>query len=256
VLLGLLRPTSGRARILGRDIEQRGPAAREGVTYVPGETNFYNELRVQELLTYFGRYHAGDHARRRAELVEAFDLDLGARAGDLSLGNRKKVAIVAALQTRPRLVILDEPTSGLDPVMQSRLFDVLQDCVREGATAFFSSHVLSEVQRVCRTVAVVNEGRLVAVEDVDTLRARQLHHVRASGMESPTASGTLAALSGVDRFARDDGTVSFYYGGPMPVLLEALAAARPMNVRIEEPSLEEIFLRHYVKGGTDGGPRG
>ena len=252
-LLGLLRPTSGRARLLGRDAVEEGPEARRGVGYVAGETHFYDELHVADLLAYFGRYHPGDHAPRRAELAEAFDLDLRARVRDLSLGNRKKVALVVALQFRPRLVLLDEPTGGLDPVMQSRLFEILADEVRGGTTVFFSSHVLSEVQRVCRTVAVVNEGRLVAVEDVETLRSRQLHRVHASWSQTPPDTSRLASLPGADRFARDGRTVSFVYGGPMPALLEALAAARPEDVRIEEPSLEEIFLRHYVAGGADDG---
>jgi ABC-2 type transport system ATP-binding protein len=254
-LLGLLRPTSGRARILGRDAVGEGPAARQGVGYVPGETHFYDELHVAELLAYFGRYHPGDHARRRAELVETFDLDLRARVRDLSLGNRKKVALVVALQTRPRLVLLDEPTGGLDPVIQSRLFELLGDEVRGGTTVFFSSHVLSEVQRVCRTVAVVNEGRLVAVEDVETLRAHQLHRVHAAWSETAPDLSRLVELPGVDRVERDGRMVSFVYGGPMPALLEALAAIRPTDVRIEEPSLEEIFLRHYVAGGADDAPR-
>src|SRR5215510_11524659 len=120
LLLGLIFPTSGAARLFGRDVAA-GPAARAGVGYVPGETSLYPAMRVADLLAFAGRFHPGDHARRRAELAEAFDVDLAARAGELSLGNRKKVAIVAALQHRPRLVVLDEPTSGLDPVIKARL---------------------------------------------------------------------------------------------------------------------------------------
>lgn len=251
-LLGLLQPTSGRARLLGRDVVTAGPAARLAVGYVPGETHFY-DLRVDELLRYIGRFHPGDHDKRRRELVEAFELDLRARALDLSLGNRKKVSIVAALQHRPRLVVLDEPTNGLDPVMQGRLFEVLEEEVTRGATVFFSSHVLSEVQRVCRTVAVLSEGRLVAVEDVEKLRGRQVRRVRATFAEPPEALPSLTSLAGVDGLAREERSVSFLYGGPMPALLAALAEAAPVDVSIEEPSLEEIFLRHYARRESKNG---
>ncbi|HLL52671.1 MAG TPA: ABC transporter ATP-binding protein [Myxococcaceae bacterium] len=246
-MLGLLRPTAGRARLMGRDVVELGPRSRLDVGYVAGETHFYPGMRVRDLLEYLGSYHPGDHRQRREELVDVLHIDTGANAMDLSLGNRKKVALVAAMQHRPRLLVLDEPTNGLDPLVQARLFELLQDEVRRGATVFFSSHVLSEVQRVCRTVAVLSEGRLVAVEDVARLRGRQVRRVKASfAHEALPQADRLAQLTGVEGWAREGDAASFLYGGAMPELLSALATAHPTDVLIEEPSLEEIFLRFYA----------
>jgi ABC-2 type transport system ATP-binding protein len=248
-LLGLMRPTSGRARLLGRDPHQDGAAARLGVGYVPGEVALYDDLAVGDLLAYLGRFHPGDHRARRADLIARLEVDVRARAPQLSLGNRKKVAIVAALQHRPRLVILDEPTSGLDPLVQRTLFELLGEEAARGATVFFSSHVLTEVQRTCRTVAVIAEGRLVAVEDVAELRRRQLRRVRATFAGEPPAA-PLAALAGVGELVRDGDSLGFLYGGDTPALLRALADAQPIDARIEEPTLEEIVLQHYLRGAA------
>jgi len=242
-LLGLLRPDAGTARILGRDALRDGPAARRELGYVPGESHLYDDLRIDALLAYLGSFHPGDHTRRRAELIETLAIEAGARAGELSLGNRRKVAIVAALQHQPRLILLDEPTNGLDPVIQARLFEVLTAEQRRGATIFFSSHVLSEVQRVCERVAVIREGRLIAVEDVAALRGRQLRRVRAEFAGEPP---DLSALPGVSQWRRAAHAIDFLFGGEVPALLAALAEAAPRDVKIEEPSLEEIFLEHYA----------
>jgi ABC-2 type transport system ATP-binding protein len=248
ILLGLLRPLAGSARLFGSDAVAHGPAARAGIGYVPSETNLYPRMRVRDLLAYLGSFHPGAHDARRRELVDVLEVDMAARAHELSLGNRKKVAIVAALQHRPRLAILDEPSTGLDPVMQTRLHDVWRGEVARGATLFFSSHVLAEVQAVCKTVAVVREGRLLAVEDVASLRERALRRVRAAFASEPPE---LAALAGVQRVARGDRSLEFLYAGAPAPLLEALARARPTSVTIEEPSLDDIFLRFYVGGGAD-----
>jgi ABC-2 type transport system ATP-binding protein len=237
-LLGLLRPDSGQATLFGVDAIARGPEARAAVGYVPGESHFYDDLRVADLLAYLGGFHAGDHARRRAELIERFAIEPDARATDLSLGNRRKVAIAAALQHRPRLVVLDEPTNGLDPLMQARLFELLAEEARAGTTVFFSSHVLSEVQAVCERVAVIRDGRIVVVDDVAALRARQLRRVTVIG-------GGAIEVAGISQREADGDETRFLFGGDVPALLAALAAAAPRDVRIEEPSLEEIFLELY-----------
>lgn len=242
-LLGLLRPTSGRAEVLGRDVVANGARCRAEVGYVPGENQFDPGLSVAEVLEWRARFHPGDHQPRRKSLVETFELEVTARAEDLSLGNKKKVALVAALQHRPKLLVLDEPTNGLDPVMQARLFDVLQAEARDGATVLFSSHVLSEVQRVCRTVAVLNEGRLVAVEDVEALRKRQIRRVEVVAND---VAG-VAALPGVTKWAPSASGASFLFSGDLAPMLSTLASVSPSDVRIEEPSLEEIVMQHYLK---------
>jgi ABC-2 type transport system ATP-binding protein len=242
VLLGLIAPTSGAARVFGRDVVTDGPAVRAEIGYVAGETHLYPRLSAGELLAWLAGFHAGEHAARRRELATALDLDLGARTDDLSLGNRKKVAIVGALQHRPRLIVLDEPSNGLDPVVRARLHELLRDEAARGATVFFSSHELAEVQAVCKSVAVLREGKVAAVGDVATLRGREVRRVRARC----GALGSLDDLAGVAGVARDGDDVTFLYDGPMPALLAVLAAAAPDDVRIDEPSLEEIFLRYYA----------
>jgi len=250
-VLGLLRPTAGEARLNGHDVVREGAAARASVGYVPGEPRFDPGLTAGQVLAWRGRFFPGDDTKRRAELVDTFGLDLGAPAADLSLGNQKKLALVAALQHCPALAILDEPTNGLDPVMQSRLFEVLQAEVARGATVIFSSHVLSEVERVCRTVAVLAEGTLAAVENVATLRGRQLRRVTLTlPPDASDPTPRLTALDGLRALHATAETAQFLYGGPMAPLLTTLAALSPRELRIEEPSLEEIFLHHYAPKGA------
>ncbi len=243
-LLGLLTPTSGSVQLLGQDVQQTGSVSRASVGYVPGENQFDPGLTVAQVLEWRARFAPGRHDERRRQLVERFDLDVKARADDLSLGNKKKLALVAALQHRPRVIVLDEPTNGLDPIMQARLFELLASEAHAGVTVLFSSHVLSDVQRVCRTVAVLNEGRLVAVEDVETLSRRSLREVSAVVKGDPAA---LASLAGVSRWSVDGQRVSFLYAGEVPALLSALSAASPSDLAVHEPSLEQIVMHHYVK---------
>jgi ABC-2 type transport system ATP-binding protein len=248
ILVGLLRPTSGTARLFGRDVSA-GAAARAGVAYVPGEVSLYPQMTARDVIGFLGRFYPGDHTRRLAELAAALDLDLAAPAADLSLGNRKKVAIVAALQHRPRLVILDEPTSGLDPVIQARLRELLQAEVAAGTTVLLSSHVLAEVQAMCRTVAILRAGRVLAVEEIAALRSRALRRVHATF--AGAVPDELARLPGATAIERDGAALAFLYHGPAPALLSALASAAPIEVRIEEPSLDELFLQYYAP--VDGG---
>lgn len=244
-LLGLMRPDGGRASLLGRDVASTGANARLDVGYLPGELQFYDDLSVASLLEYLGSFHAGDHRKRRMELAETFGLDLSARAVDLSLGNRKKVGVVAALQHRPRLVILDEPTNGLDPLVQARLFAELEAEQRRGTTIFFSSHVLSEVQRVCQRVAVLSEGRLVALENVEELRHRQVRRIRTA-LPASTELNALRNIPGVSDLQRGANGISFLFGGEISALLPKITELKPSDLLIEEPSLEEIFMRYYA----------
>jgi ABC-2 type transport system ATP-binding protein len=251
-LLGFLRPTRGEAFLFGAPVFSPGGfALRAEVGYVPGEVSYYDDMRVGELLEYSAAFYPADSAARRKELAARFDLDLARRVDGLSLGNKKKVALVQALQHRPRLLILDEPTSGLDPLVQEQLFLALEEENRAGRTIFFSSHVLSEVQRLCHRVGIIREGRLVDVEDVTALRARQVKRVRA---RLAAAGDPFAALDGVSgaEWSKDRRAVSFLYRGPVAPLFRALAEAAPEDAQVEEPSLEEIFLGYYhAKGGAE-----
>ncbi len=248
-LVGLLRPTAGRALVLGRDVTREGVDLRARIGYLPSEPRLYDGMSVAEMLAYFGGFFRGDTAARRRRLAEALDLDLSRRAEDLSLGNKKKVALVAALLHDPEVLILDEPTSGLDPLIQARLFEVLRDERARGATVFFSSHVLSEVERLCERVAILKEGRLLEVARTDDLRARRVKRVRAR-LAAPERPLAALSLAGVGEVTHEGASVRFVYAGELPALLGALAADPPLDLSIDEPSLEEVVLSRY--GGGDG----
>ena len=243
-LLGLLHPTSGVAKVLGEDATRAGAVVRARVGYLPSEPRLYDGMTVGETLEYLGRFFRGDTRPRRRALAEALDLDLSRKAEDLSLGNKKKVALVAALQHAPELLILDEPTSGLDPLIQARLFALLREERARGATVFFSSHVLSEVERLCERVAILKDGRMLELARVEELRARAIKRVRVRVAEGRRPVRTLA-LPGVREVAEDGAHVGFVFGGELRGLLAALAEDAVADVTIEEPSLEEVVLSRY-----------
>jgi ABC-2 type transport system ATP-binding protein len=254
ILLGLLAPTRGDARLFG--IPSSDATARVPVGYVAGETHLVPDMRAKTLLAYLGAFHADTRARRAAQLARRtrlarhFELDLDAPTDDLSLGTKKKVAIIAALQHSPALLILDEPTSGLDPVIRARLFDELRDEVARGATVLLSSHVLSEVEVLCRRVAIVAEGKLVALDDIDELRAKSTRRVVARfapGGNSDGLANLAKRLPGVTRLERHGDAIDFSYRGQMPPLLDALAASSPLDVQIEAPTLSDVFLADFTR---------
>lgn len=174
LLLNFIFPTRGRARIFGMDCVEKSREIKRQVGYLPGEVGYYGDMRVKDLLAYSERFYGKDCSGRGRELAEALDLDLEARIENLSLGNKKKVGIAQALLHSPRLLILDEPTGGLDPLIQKRFFDLLGAENRRGVTIFFSSHVLSEVQKFCHRVGIIKEGRILRVGDIERLRGQQL----------------------------------------------------------------------------------
>lgn len=253
-LLGLLTPTSGQALVLGQEVRQDSWEVRGQVGYVPSEINYYDDMTVSDLLAYSASFYKESSKARRAELAEAFELDLSKRIDSLSLGNKKKVALVQSLQHRPRLLILDEPTSGLDPLIQTRLADVLEEENRQGVTVFFSSHVLTEVQRLCQSVAIIRDGRLVDVADVKELQAQQCKRVALTFADDSGKGAAVLSLSGVAEVTwaeGDDQRVSLLYRGEIAELFQALAQARLADALIEEPTLEEIFLGYYGKDAQD-----
>ncbi len=243
LLLGLLFPSRGQARLFGRDVWRHGPEVRRYIGYVPSEVFYYPGMKVGALLHYAARFYPGDHSRRIQELAAYFELDLNRRIDDLSTGNRKKVGIVQGLLHQPRLIFLDEPTLGLDPLMQRRFFDLIREENRQrGLTVFFSSHILSEVQRLCTRVGIIREGRLVEIADIRTLQQNSYKKV------SVTAEGLTPAhfdLPGVADLRAEDGTVRFLYKGDLNRLVDHLHSLRLSDLTIEEPTLEEIFLHYY-----------
>lgn len=242
-LLALIRPTGGSASIFGKDCIRFAPEIAKDVGYLPSEVFYYSGMRVLELLNYSASFYHKDCSARIRQLSEMLDLDLKKRIDDLSFGNRKKVGIVQALLHEPRLIILDEPTSGLDPLMQQRFFELLLEENRKGATVLFSSHVLSEVRRLCNRVAIIKEGTII---NVDTISALQDNGYQKVTLETKQPLGeTELALEGSSSMTIQGRSVHFLYQGSVNRLLAKLASLELTAVTIEEPDLEEIFLHYY-----------
>lgn len=252
-LLAFIYPNSGSARIFGKDCFSQAAAIKREVGYIPAEVNYYHDMKVGELLAYSAKFYDEDKPRRTTQAIEAkiktlserFEIDLGKRIDSLSTGNKKKVAIVQALLHEPRLLILDEPTGGLDPLMQNRFFELLKEENEKGTTIFFSSHILSEVERMCDRVAIVKEGRILQVESVDRLRSNKFKRLKVEFKNPERAS--IFELPGISQLSVRNGHLEFLYSGSLNALLQRLASEDLANLSIEEPSLEEIFMHYYER---------
>lgn len=242
-VLGLIAPTSGDAMIFGKDVTKEREAILQNIGYLPSEALFYQGMKVKDILRLSVDLRKVDCSAESKRLCERLQLDTARKIDDLSFGNRKKVAIVCALQHRPELLVLDEPTGGLDPLMQKEFFDILRERNREGTTIFLSSHVLSEIQRNCTRAAIIRDGRIIAQGSVDDLSKTSAKRITVHG------SIHLENLSGVrDRKAGEDG-ISFLYSGDMGSLLRTLASGQVDDLTVTEPDLEEIFLHYYEEDG-------
>ena len=244
-LLDLLRPTAGRIEILGLDPRRDGPAVRARLAYAPGELRLPERGTVGQLVASIGRVRGGLDVRRRDELAERLDLDLGRRMRDLSSGNRRKVALLLAFVAGAELLVLDEPTTGLDPLMQHAFLGLVREARERGTTVFLSSHVLSEVQRAADRVAVLRAGQIVAVGAVDELqgRARQRVEVWFTG-DLPAAE--LAGVPDLTAQMADGRRFTAVLSGPIQPLLEVLGRHPVQSLVVEEPDLEETFLGLYA----------
>ena len=242
-LLGLISPTAGSAQIFGKDIGKEKEAILQEVGYLPSEALFYPGMKVRDILKFSADLRRKDCTEEAGALSDRLQLDTSRKVDELSFGNRKKAAIVCALQSDPALLILDEPTGGLDPLMQREFFDILRERNRKGVTVFLSSHVLSEVQRNCTRAAVIREGKIIACDSVDALAKTNAKRISVRGRVD------LEGLDGIrDRKAVENG-VSFLYSGDMNRLIQRLSEGEISDLSVSEPDLEEIFLHYYGKEG-------
>jgi len=241
-LLGLLAPSSGEAKLFGQNILENGHELRRRIGYLPSEVNYYAEMSSWELLEYHSKIYALEDATAKIkELAEYFELDIERPIADLSFGNKKKCAIIQALVHDPELLILDEPTSGLDPLMQNRFFDLLESKKAKGTTVFFSSHILSEVQRLCDRAAIIRGGEISAVEDISSLLAKQMKKVRLV-LESESK---IDLPEGSKNGHWAGNKVFFDYVGPTQDLITWLGKQRVVDLTLSEPDLESIFMNYY-----------
>ena len=248
-LLNLIFPSSGHAEIFGKDVVRNSAEIKHSIGYVPSEVRYYAKMSVRELLAYAARFHGLGDLGRGEELSETFDLDLDRKIDDLSSGNTKKVALVQAMLHSPKLLILDEATSGLDPLIQNRFYDLLLDENRRGATVFFSSHTLGEVERLCKQVAIIKDGKIIANEDVESLRRKRMRRVVFAAEKNAEIPG-LSSNRIVD-LERDSERVAFLYAGTSVELIQDLSGIELHALRIEEPSLEEVFIHYYTNEGEE-----
>jgi len=242
LLLSLIHPTSGSARVFGKDVVTHGPEIRRDIGYLPSEVYYYEGMKVVDLLKYSASFYDRDCTQRIRELSDTMELEMHRRISDLSYGNKKKVGIVQGLLHSPKLLFLDEPTAGLDPLMQRRFFDLIREENARGVTVFFSSHILGEVQRLCTRVGIIREGRIVEISDIRTLQQNNYKKVRVTGAGLNTASFDLAGATNVQT---ENGTVHFFFKGDINTVLQRLNGVRVEDVTIEEPTLEEIFMHYY-----------
>ena len=244
-LMGLIRPTGGSASIFDLDCHSKASVIARDVGYLPSENSYYENMKVRELLQYTADLYGMDCKTKMKELADRLNLDLSRKIADLSLGNKKKVGIVSAIMTSPKLIIMDEPTSGLDPLIQQAFYDILKEENSRGATVFFSSHVLSEVQKLCDRVAILKEGQLIGIQSIKELRESGYKKVSLSAKEAIPRD--FFDLSGIANYAEtaDKTSVSFMYNGNITAIIDKLHLLHLDDVLLEEPSLEEIFMHYY-----------
>ena len=245
-LMGLIRPTGGSASIFDLDCHSKASVIARDVGYLPSENSYYENMKVRELLQYTADLYGMDCKTKMKELADRLNLDLSRKIADLSLGNKKKVGIVSAIMTSPKLIIMDEPTSGLDPLIQQAFYDILKEENSRGATVFFSSHVLSEVQKLCDRVAILKEGQLIGIQSIKELRESGYKKVSLSAKEAiPRDFFDLSRIANYAETA-DKTSVSFVYNGNITAIIDKLHLLHLDDVLLEEPSLEEIFMHYYA----------
>ncbi|WP_395729259.1 ABC transporter ATP-binding protein [Nakamurella sp.] len=251
LLMGMLRPTAGRATVVGLDAWRDAVAVHRRVGYLPGEPALYDRLTGRQHVSYFGHLRRDPDGKRALVLADRLDLDLDRPARELSKGNRQKLAIVLAMMSRPELLVLDEPTSGLDPIVQREFHELLREQTGAGGSVLLSSHVLGEVQRVADRIGVVRAGRLIAVERMADLRAKSLHHVGAR-FGDDVSVGEFAALPGIRDLAVTERAMSC--SAPQSALdglLRQITRHPVVDLDCAEAELEETFLAYYGTGEPD-----
>jgi len=247
ILLDLIRPTRGRATVLGATPRDGGPTLRRRVGYLPGDFTVSGGQTARQLLTHLGYLRGGIAANQITDLAERFDLDLSVRVGSLSKGNRQKIGVVQAFMHQPELLVLDEPTIGLDPLIQQRFLELVAEARTAGQTVFMSSHVLSEVQQSADRVGVVRDGRLVAVEAVETLRRRAVRRVQIE-FDDPVPAEAFRDVAGVTDVVVHEAQLRCRLAGRADGLVKAAARFPVASITVEDPDLEELFLAYYGVG--------
>jgi ABC-2 type transport system ATP-binding protein len=253
LILGLIRPTRGKAYVFGKDIAKEGLTIRKQIGNLPGELSLFEELTGQELLDFLGGFFDCQYIELRNRLISEFEIqdrDLRRKIKHYSSGMKQKLGLIQAMQHNPKLLILDEPSDRLDPLMQLALYRQLHEFRENGTTIFFSSHILSEVQRICDRVGIVRAGRLVDVESIDDLKHKNVRRMEVHFRSEPDLH--IENIPGVTIERRLDNRLYLLVRGNVDVLLKELAQCDLEDIVYPEPDLEDVFLNFYSeKGGGD-----
>lgn len=244
LLLDLIRPTEGRATVLGMDARRDSIAIRQRTGYLPGELNLWDKQTARQIIHFVGSARGGYDESYVRSLSERLEFDLSKKVRSYSTGNKRKLGLILALMNHPDLLILDEPSSGLDPLMQQTFYQLMREARAEGKTIFLSSHILSEVQAICDRVGILRGGRLQAVQRVSELTRADFRHVTLR-LRDAAPSGLLANISGVSEVKTEGKQVQLQLAGDFDPLLRALNGNYVEDIEIQEPTLEEIFLKYY-----------
>lgn len=240
-IMHLINKNSGSVYVNGKEFLRNDTKTKELIGYLPSEVNLYEDLTVKQMLDYHESFYAKDIHSRRCELVERLKLDESKKVEDLSLGNSKKLGIVLAFMHEPKLLILDEPTSGLDPIMQQEFYKLLVEEKKKGTTIFYSTHILSEISKICDRVGIIKNGKLLKVEKIGELLKKNLDLVTVTSKEVKK----LVEELNVEVVESNKNTVKFKNVLPANELIKTLAKYEIEDVLIEEASLEDIFLHYY-----------
>ncbi len=245
-LLDQVRPTAGRARILGLDAHRDSAAIRARIGYVPGDLALYPRLTGRQTLDYFAKLRGGVDQTYVTELSERFEADLSKKVGEYSTGNRQKIGLIQAFMHKPELLILDEPNSGLDPLLQQVFHTLLNEVRDEGRTVFLSSHTLSEVERVADRVGIIRAGALIVVERIDALKLKAIRHVDFQ-FATPIGAGLFEGVDAVREVHVDGHNARVTFEGDVNALLHTVVSAgeHVVSLTSRESDLEEIFLTYY-----------
>ena len=244
-ILDEIRPTAGKASILGLDTHTQSVEIRKHIGYVPGDLAMYPNLTGRDTLTYFANLRGGVDWSYVETLADRLDADLEKKVGDLSSGNRQKVGLIQAFMNSPDVLIMDEPSSGLDPLVQREFQKMMREVAAEGRTVFLSSHTLSEVQRVANRVGIIRHGHLIAVETVADLRSKAIRTVNIF-FDGPVDASAFEGLPGVREATSQNDHVTLSFDGQMETLLKVVTERfHVLDITTHEADLEEIFLTYY-----------
>lgn len=252
-LLDLIRPTSGKAIVLGLDSVADSLEVRKRVGYLPGELALWEWMTARQVLDHLSNLRGGVDEAYRDQLTQRFEVEIDRKVSDLSTGNKQKIGLVQAFMHKPELIVLDEPTGGLDPLMQQVTYEVIDEAQRDGRTVFLSSHVLPEVERIAQRVAIIRKGRVIEVATVDSLKERAVRVAELRfGWPVPDAAA-LSAIPGVTEAKVSGSVATVRVEGSMDPLVKALAGYETLLIRTHDTPLDEIFLQLYRDGADDEG---